>query len=56
MSSSGLLEGLTLFAENNGLNSGGSIAMESSVPRVKFQSGCRRGGSVLRGGNDSSSF
>ena len=30
--------------------------MESSGPRVKFQSGYRRGGSVLRGGNDSSSF
>ena len=37
-------------------NSGGSVVMESSGPRVKFQSGYRRGGSVLRGGNDRSSF
>ena len=52
MPSSGLLEGLTLFAENTGL----IVGMESSGPRIKFQSGCRRGGSILRGGNDSSSL
>ena len=39
-----------------GQNSGGSVAMESFGPRVKFQSGYRHGGSVLRGRNDSSSF
>ena len=36
--------------------SGGSVVMESSGPRIKFQSGYRRGGSILRGGNDSSSL
>ena len=40
MPPSGLLEGLTLFAENTGL----------------FQPGHRCGGSILGGGNDSTSF
>ena len=38
--SSGLLEGLTLFAENTdcGPDSGGSVTMESSSSRVELQS------------------
>ena len=37
-------------------DTGGSVTMEGTGPRVKFQSRYRRGGSILRGGNDSSSF
>ena len=44
------------YRSDCGQNSGGSVAMESSGPRIKFQSGYRRGGSILRGGNDSSSL
>ena len=51
MPSSGLLEGLTLFAENTGLIvgrtlTGGTVAMEGSGPRVKFQSGNHCGGPI----------
>ena len=44
------------YRSDCGQNSGGSVAMESSGPRIKFQSGYRHGGSILRGGNDSSSL
>ena len=40
------------YRSDCGQNSGGSVAMESSGPRIKFQSGYRRGSSILRGGND----
>ena len=60
MPPSGLLEGLTLFAENTGLIVGrtlvGPVAMESTGPGFKFRPEHRRGSNVLRGGNDSTSF
>ena len=55
MPSSGLLEGLTVFAENTGLvvgqNSGGPLPVEGSGTRVKLWSRYSYGGAVFGGGH-----
>ena len=52
--SNGLLQGLTLFAENTGLIVGRTrpVEMEDSSPGVKFQPGDHRGSPIHRGEND----
>ena len=51
--SSGLLEGLTLFAENTGLIVGRTpVEVESSSPGIKFQPKDYRGDPIYGGGND----
>ena len=59
MPPSGLLEGLTLFAENTGLIVGRTLVDrpdESIGPGFEFQPRHRRGSTILRGGNDSTGF